>query len=90
MIEVVGYEHRNDGAEDLLLGDGRVRFDSGEHGRFDKPSAGQVSVGDPFAAGQQLGPLLLADLDVLEDARALRFIDQGSDEHLRVQGVSNL
>ena len=82
MIEVVGYEHRNDGAEDLLLGDGRVRFD--------KPSAGQVSVGDPFAAGQQLGPLLVADLDVLEDARALRFIDQGSDEHLRVQGVSNL
>ena len=62
-IQILESQHAHHGPKDLVRGDGHLIFHACEQCRLDVITA----VAPAFAAGDELGPFLLADVDVFEN-----------------------
>src|SRR6185437_12829928 len=79
VLEPVAGEHRDHGAEDLLLRDAHGGLHAGEDGGFEEEAVRERAVGAAAAAEHELGALLPADGNVLLDALQLLGVDHRAD-----------
>src|SRR5208283_2227340 len=79
VVEITGAGHGQDGSEDLLLEEARFRVDVGDEGGLNEIAV----AGSGSAAGEQ-APLVLPDLDVVEDRTAGTLVDHRTHVVARV------
>src|SRR5712692_5289718 len=90
LLEAVSREHRNNRAENFFLSDAHPGTAIPKHGRLEKPAARASAGVQAMSAGQQLGALLLADLDVAHHLLELRLVDRRPHFRGGVQPIADL
>ncbi|EAQ00328.1 carR [Janibacter sp. HTCC2649] len=88
VVAVGELRDRQDGPEDLLLEDAH-RVVALEHGRLDVVAALEPVDGALVATGEDLGALLLADVEVAEDLLVLVVARLGADHDVGVERVAH-
>src|SRR5258707_2785879 len=71
LLLIAPFENGENRAEDLFLADAHIHGHVGEYGRLDVETLGEQRVARPLAAAQQPRAVLLAGLDIAEDAIVL-------------------
>src|SRR5258707_10850070 len=82
-------DYRNHRAEDFFLRDAHFWIAVAEHGRFVEPTFGVRAIGQPMAAGEELGAFVLADLHVLHYGFELLFVDARTHIDSRVETIAD-
>src|SRR3954470_22963980 len=90
LIGVLEGDRRDDGPEDFLLRDPHIVLDIGEHRRRHEIALRQGAFGEPRTAGERLGALLLADVEIAGDAVELLLRNQRTDLRGWIKPVADL